>query len=220
MVVVSLCIVPMHHSIDYKTNWFQKTFTEMLRGNFNAQNSSVASFSFYKTHSFHKTWNLFPLNLHSLPLHGCLPSPRSSTNLVPDVLAQGGGHLSFLVWKELTWLWSQSHSSPEAGQLSGHQLCDPAILSVCLLYFVFFLVATRRRVEMWRGRALHLCLPSEACWCCVLDDNTHRLKCLTYHDVCSMMGDHIQFGCCYMMTQVWVCVLHVLKHLLKPPLSW
>lgn len=109
----------------------------MLRGNFNAQNSSVASFSFYKMRSFHKTWNSFPLNLHSLPLHGCLPSLRSSTNLVPDVLAQGGGHLSFLARKGLTWLWSQSHSSPEASQLSGHQLCDPAILSVCLLYFVF-----------------------------------------------------------------------------------
>lgn len=68
LVVVSLCIVPMH-----PFHWFQKTFAEMLRNNFNAQNSLVASFSFYKMHSFHKTWNLFPLNLHSLPLHGCLP---------------------------------------------------------------------------------------------------------------------------------------------------
>lgn len=195
----------------------------MLHGNFNAQNSSVASFSFYKMHSFHKTWNLFPLNLHSLPLHGCLPSLRSSTNLVPDVLGQGGGHLSFLVRKGLTWLWSQSHSSPEASQLFGHQLwsCHFVCLSA-LSCFYFFLLVTRRRVEMWRGRALHLCLLSEACWCCVLDDSTHRLKCLTYHDVCSMMGDHIQFGCCYMMTQVCVCarVLHVFKLLPKPPLSW
>lgn len=109
--------------------------------------AAVASFSLYKMHSFHKTWNLFPLNLHSLPLHGCLPSLRSSTNLVPDVLAQGGGHLSFLVRKELTWLWSQSHSSSEASQLSGHQLCDPAISSVCLLYFVFLFFSLSQHAD-------------------------------------------------------------------------
>lgn len=187
----------------------------MLRGNFNAQN--------YKMRSFHKTWSLFPLNLHSLPLHGRLPSLRSSTNLLPDVLAQGGGHLSFLVRKGLTWLWSQSHSSQKpASSPAISCVILPFRLFVCFILFLLFLLATRRRVEMWRGRALHLCLPSEACWCRVLDDNTHRLKCLTYHDVCSMMGDHIQFGCCYMMTQVCMCVrvLRVFKLLLKPPLSW
>lgn len=191
----------------------------MLHGNFNAQNSSVASFSFYKMHSFHKTCNLFPLNLHSFPFHGCLPSPRSSTNLVPDVLAQGGGCLSFLVWKELTWLWSQSHSSPEASQLSGHQLCDPAISSVCLLYFVFLFFSCRNTpTSRDVAREGSPSLPAE--WS-VLMLCVRRID----SNVWPIMMSVVWWGIIYSLDAViwWhkcVCVLHVLIHLLKPPLSW
>lgn len=43
-----------------------------------------------------------------------------------------------------------------------------------------------------------------------VDDNKHRLKCLTYRGVCSLMGDHIQLMLLYDNT----CVLYisVFKH--------
>lgn len=48
-----------------------------------------------------------------------------------------------------------------------------------------------------------------------VDDNKHRLECLTYHDVCEMMGYHIQRCCCYMIMQVCSICLYVFKNLFK-----
>lgn len=147
------------------------------------------------------------------------PAPTSSQMFLPkeEVIS--------LSWCKRGWHdYEASHIPPQKPASSPAISCVilPFRLFVCFILFLFFLLATRRRVEMWRGRALHLCLPSEACWCRVLDDNRHRPKCLTYHDVCSMMGDHMQFGCCYMMKCVCVCVrvLRAFKLLLKPPLFW
>lgn len=80
-------------------------------------------------------------------------------------------------------------ASNQPNQLSSRQLCDSAIasvFSVCLLFCCNTL--TSRDVESVLTASV--------------DYNKHRLKCLTYHDVCGMMGDHIQSEYCYMIIQV------------------
>ncbi len=82
---------------------------------------------------------------------------------------------------------------------------------LCFL-FVCLSVATHWRVEMWRGGSPSLSVEWSVSMASV-DYNKHRVKCLTYHDVCGMMGDHIQSSCCYMIIQV--CSIWLYINILK-----
>lgn len=140
---------------------------------------------------------------HSPVLHGCLP-PLSSTpaqhhprtnlqqssgtsRLVPDILAQGGGHISVFLGvtgSDMTMKTSHNPSSPTQSSLwlSAVWFCHRVCVFCLSAFFSFFFVAnTLTSQDVARGSPS---LPVE--WgvsMASVDDNKHRLTCLTYHGV-------------------------------------
>lgn len=82
----------------------------------------------------------------------------------------------------------------QANQVLGHQLCDSAITSALpvglLLQHADALVC---------GKQPQISIFVTSQWCV---DTKCRFKYVTYHDVCDMMGYHIQCYCCYMIIEV------------------
>lgn len=119
-------------------------------------------------------------SLHSAPLrpstvHAPLQQSAGTPRLVPDILARGGGHLTFLAWPQLTWPWNQSQPPALPNQLSGRQPCDSAIASVFFCSSALFCRNTLTSQDV--AGTLHLCLSVE--WSVLMasvDNNKHRPK--------------------------------------------
>lgn len=148
------------------------------------------------TTGYHFEENLFPFNLYSpSPPWSCLAWTPTSIQLLsgpaPSMLQAAtvcpASSRAFLHNKVISlsrndksWHDYENYYNPQLNQFSGHQLCNSAIASVffvCLL----FCHNTLTSQDVARGSSS---LPVEwsVLMACV-DNNKHRLKCLTYHDV-------------------------------------
>lgn len=104
-------------------------------------------------------------------------SPTSPVQHHPPL---GGGCLSF---------WASVKAVALLRRLSGHQLCGPAIppvfsLFVCFVFFFFMFLFSHFLLQ----HADEPRCSESVVGCRVLRDDMHRLKRLTYHDVCGVMG--------------------------------
>lgn len=164
---------------------------------------------------------IFPPNFHVHPptvlsCMGCTLQSRPASSLrqstggsrhVPDFVVR---ELFFSNWQEV--MWSSNQSQPWTRPIKSQAISCvilPSRLCYLLVCFFFFLFAVLRRGCDNERQRSHW---SPSSLSAVSIDTRCRFKCVTYHDVCDMMGYHMQCHCCHMII---VCFFMFLPHCLS-----
>lgn len=138
------------------------------------------------------------------PCNNLLGRPASSQTFL-----QG----SCLLWElqELTWPWNRSQPPISARAVS----CVILPSRLFFLFVCFFLGIALTSGDVATGLSISACRVKRVSMVSV-NYNKHRLKCLPCHDVCDLMGYHIQCHCCYMIKCVCSTCIQTSS---KPPLA-